>query len=73
VIDIPEGFKFRFSVTAEMRDGQLCFAVHSDTSFDQPIWNGSDSVPLVTSISLAESHKEIYEILKQKVDNLEIN
>jgi len=56
-----------------MRDGQLCFAVHSDTSFDQPIWNGSDSVPLVTSISLAESHKEIYEILKQKVDNLETN
>jgi hypothetical protein len=64
VIDIPEGLQFRFSVTAEMRDGELCFAVHSDTSFDQPIWNGSDSVPLVTTISLAESHNEILEILK---------
>ena len=73
MIDIPEGFKFRFSVTAEMRDGQLCFAVHPETSFDQPIWNGSNSVPLVTTMSLAESHDEIYKILKQKVGNLETN
>ena len=73
VRDIPEGFQFRFSVIAEMRDGELCFSVHSNHSFDQPIWNGRDSVPLVTTTILAESHNEILEILKQKVDKQEHN
>lgn len=54
-----------------MRDGELCFSVHSNQSFDQPIWNGRDSVPLVTTTILAESHNEILEILKQKVDKQE--
>lgn len=67
-MDIPDGLQFHFSVTSEMRDGELCFAVHSNHSFDQPVWNGSDWVPLVTPTILAESHDEILVILKQLLE-----